>query len=110
VKTLLASLLAAFSLSSWAAVDLNRATQSELEAVKGIGPAKAQAILDYRQQHGPFRSVEALAEVRGFGRASVAKLKHALSVEPAAKSTGPRKPSRSPGVEHPVAPASLPAN
>ncbi|TXT21262.1 MAG: competence protein ComEA [bacterium] len=42
---LLAGLL--FSLSAWAAVDINSATQSELEAVKGIGPAKAKAIVEH---------------------------------------------------------------
>ncbi|TXT21263.1 MAG: competence protein ComEA [bacterium] len=42
---LLAGLL--FSLSAWAAVDINTATQSELEAVKGIGPAKAKAIVEH---------------------------------------------------------------
>ncbi|KAF0101577.1 MAG: competence protein ComEA [bacterium] len=55
---LLAGLL--FSLSAWAAVDINTATQSELEAVKGIGPAKAKAIVEHRQKSGPFKSVDDL--------------------------------------------------
>ncbi len=80
MKKWLAGMLATLSLSAWGAVDLNNATQSELEAVKGIGPVKARAILEYRQRHGPFRSVAALAAVRGFGKASVAKLKGQLSV------------------------------
>ena len=80
-----------FSVSAWAAVDLNRATQSELEAVKGIGPVKAKAILEYRQRHGPFRNVESLAAVRGFGKASVAKLQGELSVD-AARAERRRKP------------------
>jgi competence protein ComEA len=77
--------------STWAAVDLNRATRSELEAVKGIGPAKARAIVEYRRKHGPFRNVEALADVKGFGKASVARLKGVLTV---GVDTGkaPRKP------------------
>jgi competence protein ComEA len=65
---------------TWAAVDLNSATRSELEAVKGIGPAKARAIVEYRRKHGPFRNVEALVEVKGFGKASVARLKGVLTV------------------------------
>lgn len=86
--SLLAGLL--FSLSAWAAVDINSATQSELEAVKGIGPAKAKAIVEYRQKNGPFKSVDALADVKGFGKASVAKLKAELTMgaakaEPAKK-------------------------
>lgn len=76
--SLLACLL--FSVSAWAAVDLNTATQSELEAVKGIGPAKAKAILEYRQKNGAFKSLDELAGVKGFGKASVAKLKGALAV------------------------------
>ena len=81
MKTLLGSLFAVLlSASAFAAVDLNRATLSELEAVKGIGPVKAKAIVEYRQRHGPFRNVAALTRVRGFGNATVAKLKPQLSV------------------------------
>jgi competence protein ComEA len=85
---LLAGLL--FSLSAWAAVDLNSATQSELEAVKGIGPAKAKAIVEHRQKSGPFKSVDELEKVKGFGKASVDKLRKDLTVggetaKPAAK-------------------------
>lgn len=87
MKKWLGSLLAGllFTLSAWAAVDLNTATQSELEAVKGIGPAKAKAILEYRQKNGSFKSLDDLAGVKGFGKASVAKLKGALAVGAEAK-------------------------
>jgi competence protein ComEA len=81
VKKLIGSLLAGLllSASAWAAVDINTATQSELEAVKGIGPAKAKAIIEYRQKNGQFKNMDALAEVKGFGKASVAKLKGELT-------------------------------
>ena len=81
MKKLLGGLLAAllFSVSTWAAVDINTATQSELEAVKGIGPAKAKAIVEHRQKQGAFKNLDALAEVKGFGMASVAKLKGELT-------------------------------
>jgi len=81
MKKLLGGLLAAllFSVSAWAAVDINTATQSELEAVKGIGPAKAKAIVEHRQKNGAFKNLDALAEVKGFGKASVAKLKGELT-------------------------------
>lgn len=69
-----------FSLSALAAVDLNKATQSELESIKGIGPAKAKAIVMHREKNGSFKTVEDLAEVKGFGKASVAKLKDQLTV------------------------------
>jgi len=84
--SLLASLL--LSASAWAAIDLNAATQSELEAVKGIGPAKAKKIVEYRQKNGPFKNVDGLAEVKGFGKASVAKMKKELVVGESARAAG----------------------
>jgi competence protein ComEA len=82
MKKLFGSLLFGLfmSLPAWAAVDLNTATQSELESVKGIGPAKAQAIVAHREKNGPFKSLDDLAKVKGFGEASVAKVKDQLSV------------------------------
>ncbi len=70
------------SLPAWAAVDINSATQSELEAVKGIGPAKAKAIIEYRQKHGPYQSVDDLVAVKGLGKASVDKLRDQLEARP----------------------------
>ena len=66
---------------AWAVVDLNSATPSQLESVKGIGPAKAKAIAEYRDKHGAFKSLDELANVKGFGKASVAKFKGELSVD-----------------------------
>ena len=66
--------------TSWAAVDINTASQSELESVKGLGASKAKAIIDYREKHGPFKSVGELDKVKGFGKASVEKLKADLTV------------------------------
>ncbi len=65
---------------AFAAVNINTATQSELEAVKGLGPAKAKAIIIYREAHGNFKSLDELDNVKGFGSASVEKLKGELSV------------------------------
>lgn len=92
MKRIIGSLLAGlmFSVSAWAVMDLNTATQSELETVKGIGPAKAKQIVEFRQKNGPFKSVDALADVKGFGKASVAKVKGELTVDAAAK-TAPAK-------------------
>lgn len=50
-------------------VRLNSATLADLEQLPGVGPALAQRILDYRTEHGPFRSVEDLQAVSGFGGA-----------------------------------------
>ena len=89
MKKILFSLFAGFvfSSSAWALVDLNSATQSELESVKGIGPAKAKLIVEHRQKNGAFKNLDALAGVKGFGKASVAKLKNELVVGADAKVT-----------------------
>lgn len=63
-----------------APVDLNSANQAQLETVKGIGPVKAKAIIEYRTKHGPFKNVDDLQKVTGFGKASVAKLRDEISV------------------------------
>ncbi|EOG0266176.1 helix-hairpin-helix domain-containing protein, partial [Neisseria gonorrhoeae] len=67
----------AFSL---AAVNINAASQQELEALPGIGPAKAKAIAEYRAQNGAFKSVDDLIKVKGIGPAVLAKLKDQASV------------------------------
>jgi competence protein ComEA len=64
----------------FAAVNINTATQSELEAVKGLGPSKAKAIIQYREANGNFKHVNDLDNVKGFGKASIDKLKEELSV------------------------------
>jgi competence protein ComEA len=75
---LLASFIAG---TAYAAVNINTATQSELEAVKGLGPSKAKAILEYREKQGKFRSVDDLDNVKGFGKASINRLRSELTVE-----------------------------
>jgi len=56
-------------------VSLNRADAAELEALPGIGPATASAIVAHRAQHGPFPTVEALEAVRGIGPAKMEALR-----------------------------------
>ncbi len=63
-----------------AAVNLNTATKEELDGVNGIGPVKAQAILDHRKKNGPFKSVDDLQNVKGFGNKSVGKIRSELTV------------------------------
>jgi competence protein ComEA len=63
-----------------APLNINTATATELDALPGIGPAKAAAVLQYRKEHGPFAAVEDLARVPGFGAGAVARLRDRLSV------------------------------
>jgi competence protein ComEA len=53
--------------ASGAVVHLNSATQAELESLPGIGPAKARAILEFRETNGGFKSVDELVKVKGIG-------------------------------------------
>jgi competence protein ComEA len=61
-------------------IDLNAATMADLDALPGIGPATAQAILTYRERNGPFRSVEDLGEVQGIGPARLDALRELVRV------------------------------
>lgn len=79
------ALFLAFTSMAFAAVNLNTASKEELDSVKGIGPAKAQAIIDYRAKNGPFKSVDDLKNVKGFGDKTVAKMRSELSVSGANK-------------------------
>ncbi len=58
-----------------APVDLNTATAEQLDALPGVGPVTAQKIVDYRQQHGPYTSVDDLDAISGIGPAKIANLK-----------------------------------
>ena len=66
---------AAGSPSPTAPLDLNSATAEQLDALPGIGPVTAQKIIDYRQAHGPFKSIDDLASIPGLGPAHIANLK-----------------------------------
>ena len=61
-------------------VNLNTATVEQLDALPGVGPSTAQAIVDYREQHGAFKSVQGLNEVKGIGDAKFADLKNKVTV------------------------------
>src|SRR4051794_11056753 len=60
-------------------ISLSSATQAQLETLDGIGPALAQRIIQYREQHGGFRSVDELQEVSGIGVKRLQALKGSIS-------------------------------
>jgi competence protein ComEA len=59
-------------------ISLASATQAQLEELDGIGPTLAARILEYRDEHGGFRSVEELGEVDGIGEVRLAALREAV--------------------------------
>lgn len=102
MKKLLGALLITFVLltgTAWAApVNINSADAATLAAaIKGVGDKKAQAIVQYRKEHGPFRSVDDLANVPGIGPKTVANNRANLTVGKAGPETG--------GAAKPPAPA-----
>jgi competence protein ComEA len=91
--------LMALALTPWFALaadplDINSATAAELEGLNGIGPAKAQAIVDYRTKHGPFQKVEDLEKVDGIGPKMLEKLKPMLTVKAPATPSAPTAPAK----------------
>jgi competence protein ComEA len=61
-------------------ININTASQAELESLPGIGPALAQAIIEYRQAHGPFKTIEEIIDVSGIGPKTFEKIKALITV------------------------------
>ena len=82
IVALCALVVLAFSpLASAEPIDLNTASAKELEKLPGLGKTKAAAVVAYREQNGPFASVEQLDKVKGIGKATVEKLRPHLSID-----------------------------
>ncbi len=62
-----------------ALLNINTASAEELETLSGIGPQMAQRIIQYREEHGNFTSVDALTKVKGLGEKTLEKLKPFIS-------------------------------
>ena len=68
-----------------ARIDLNSASAGELQALPGIGEVKANAIVTYRNEVGPFSSVEEVVEVRGIGPATLDAIADLVYAGPASQ-------------------------
>lgn len=74
LKKLLFTLLLCISYQAYAdPVNINTADKETLMNVKGIGEKRAEAIIVYREQNGPFKSVDDLASVQGIGQSIIDK-------------------------------------
>ena len=62
-------------------VNINTADDTELQTLTGIGPAKAAAIIDYREKNGPFKEIDDLKLISGIGEKSFEKLKEQIKVK-----------------------------
>lgn len=68
-------------IASMQAINLNTADAQELMRLKGVGAKRAQAIIDYRNQHGKFRSVYELRNIKGIGLAFIEKNQACLTLQ-----------------------------
>ncbi|MDR3428035.1 MULTISPECIES: ComEA family DNA-binding protein [Silvimonas] len=82
MKKWFVALLSVFMLmgSAFAAVNINNATLEQLESLNGIGPSKAQAIIDYRTKTGPFKAPEDIMKVPGIKEGTYNKIKSDIAV------------------------------
>jgi competence protein ComEA len=82
MKTILLALVMCFALAgaAMATVNINTATKEELVSLKGIGEKRAQEIIDYRNKHGQFKTVEDLEKVQGIGPGIMKQIRSEVSV------------------------------
>ena len=66
--------------AAWAKVNINTASVAELETLPGVGPAKAEAIVKYREANGNFKSAADLTQVKGIGEKILAKISEEIEV------------------------------
>lgn len=88
--TFLFVIVSALPVSTWAdesqadsapVVNINEADLTELVQLKGIGETKAKAILAWREEHGPFKSVDELLAVNGIGEATLEDIRKQIRLE-----------------------------
>ncbi len=81
IRVGLLGVLMGLSLQVAAAIDINKASAEQMaEGLNGIGLVKAQEIVRYREQNGPFQSVDQLLAVKGIGEATLGRNRAVLEV------------------------------
>lgn len=61
-------------------VNLNTATDIELQSLPGVGPSKAKSIIEYREKNGGFKSIDEIKNIKGIGESSFEKLKDKITI------------------------------
>lgn len=80
LKTLMVTLalviICGLPLNTFAAdtININTATITQLQSIKGVGPKTADKIIKYREQHGQFKKLEELCKIQGIGEKSLKKM------------------------------------
>ncbi|MFA7268708.1 MAG: helix-hairpin-helix domain-containing protein [Sterolibacterium sp.] len=110
MKKLLYVVFAWFVAIQWAfaAVNINTASEAELDKLPGIGPVKAKAIIEDRTKNGLFKTADDLKRVKGIGDKNFEKLKSEITVD--AASAAPKaeaKPAAAPAVKPAAASAEV---
>ena len=91
MKHLFIALLALlFTSSVWAAININTATEAELQTLSGIGPSKAKAIVEYRKQNGNFKTTADIKNVKGIGDGIFNKISAEINVAGSSAKAAPK--------------------
>jgi len=98
MRKIVYALLAWFVAAQWvfAAVNINTATEAELDKLPGVGPTKAKAIVEDRKKNGAFKTADDLKRVKGIGDKNYEKLKGEITVDGAAAPKAEAKPEAKP--------------
>ena len=109
MKHLLIALLALLLTSPvWAAININTATEAELQTLSGIGPSKAKAIVEYRKQNGNFKTTADIKNVKGIGDGIFNKISAEINVAGTSAKAAP-KPATAPAAKPAATKTTAPA-